>query len=162
MAVDPGFFGITGLAFPWVTSPDEADVLVGTDYGAGGDEFTGTLGAADVAAAVPVSADSYRLVIYSGDSYVSGERAVPTWSSDDWPSLASGSAVFIASGNGMDDVTITLALDDEGEDTQTVSLDPLTAEDTESLEGLTAYRLVATLSSGSVVTLLPRSPLSVR
>lgn len=43
MAVNSGYFSVGGFAFPWITSPAESDVRQGTEYGAMGDEFTGTL-----------------------------------------------------------------------------------------------------------------------
>ncbi len=129
--------------------PAAIDVRAGTAYGEGGTEFEGTL-LTDVSPVV-----STRLVIYSGDDYVSGERSVPSWTSGSWPNLSGAAVAFEAGG-------VSIACLVAG---QAVSLDPLTAESTAALAEIPQprnYRVVATLASGSVVTLVPHSPLSVR
>jgi hypothetical protein len=123
------------------------------------DEVAGRLGTATVTLAAPVLDAGDRLVVYEGDDYVSGERTVPSWTSAAWPDLTDASVSFEAGG-----VEIACVLSGEGTDSQTASLDPLTAEDTAALaeDGSQGYRLVATLASGSVVTIVPRAPMTVR
>lgn len=43
MSVSPGYFTLTGFAHPWLAEPAASAVLAGTQYGAMGTEFTGTL-----------------------------------------------------------------------------------------------------------------------
>ncbi len=57
MSVSPDDFGIQGFSFPFVVSPVVGDVRLGTNYGAGGTELTGTLDAGGGGGTVPSASD---------------------------------------------------------------------------------------------------------
>jgi hypothetical protein len=144
--------------------PAERDVRAGVSYGSGGTEFTGTLivAGATVTAVSPVHATTRRMVINAGDDYDSAnDTLVPMWSSSGWPDLTGASAEWVGRGPAKSAVRIDVTLDSVGGDSQTVSLDPLSRDDTALLPGYTRYEVVATLANGDVVTIVPESELRV-
>ena len=131
-----------GAGDPW-------SVSTGTAYASdtfGGHVKSITAGAVTIVS--PVATDGTSISIVRGDDYLNTDNRALTFSSDDWPTLTGGAVALI-----VDDGTPTSyagtvtgagACYIELTDTQTAAMTPSAYD----------YDLQATLSNGSVVTLV--------
>ena len=132
-----------GAGDPW-------SVSTGTDYASdtfGGHVKSITAGAVTIVS--PVATDGTSITLIRGDDYLNADNRALTFSGDSWPTLTSGAVALIVDEDGTPTSyagTITGAQSCYVEltDTQTVAM----------WIGLYDYDLQATLSNGSVVTLV--------
>ena len=129
---------------------DPWSVSTGTDYASdtfGGHVKSITAGAVTIVS--PVATDGTSITLIRGDDYLNADNRALTFSGDSWPTLTSGAVALIVDEDGTPTSyagTITGAQSCYVEltDTQTVAM----------WIGLYDYDLQATLSNGSVVTLV--------
>lgn len=133
-----------GAGDPW-------SVSTGTAYASdtfGGHVKSITPGAVTIVS--PVAADGTSITVIRGDDYLNADNRALTFSGDSWPTLTGGAVALIVDVSGTPTSytgTITGAQSCYVEltDTQTTALNPKKTYD---------YDLQATLSNGSVVTLV--------
>ena len=132
-----------GAGDPW-------SVSTGTAYASdtfGGHVKSITPGAVTIVS--PVATDGTSITVVRGDDYLNADNRALTFSGDSWPTLTSGAVALIVDVNGTPTsyagtITGAQACYVELTDTQTAALTP----------GTYSYDLQATLSGGSVVTLV--------
>ena len=129
---------------------DPWSVSTGTDYASdtfGGHVKSITAGAVTIVS--PVATDGTSITLIRGDDYLNADNRALTFSGDSWPTLTSGAVALIVDVNGTP-TSYAGVITGAGEcyveltDTQTAALTP----------GTYSYDLQATLSGGSVVTLV--------
>lgn len=132
-----------GAGDPW-------SVSTGTAYAS--DTFGGhvkSITPGSVTIVSPVAADGTSITVVRGDDYLNADNRALTFSGDSWPTLTGGSVALIVDINGTA-TSYTGNVTGAGEcyveltDTQTAAMTP----------GAYAYDLQATLSGGSIVTLV--------
>lgn len=132
-----------GAGDPW-------SVSTGTAYASdtfGGHVKSITPGAVTIVS--PVATDGTSITLIRGDDYLNADNRALTFSGDSWPTLTGGAVALIVNVNGTP-TSYTGTITGDGEcyieltDTQTSAITP----------GAYSYDLQATLSNGSIVTVV--------